>query len=161
MDNQDITEQEASTALGITVKQLSELRAAHLQQEVHWVRKHRRFLYKAPALKTLAEVLAKAGSSQDGGTACVPVVESREVETLVVWRTAQHGVRNTRVLEAHWPKKDPRTEKVEILRVRVANNTTFVRGMEILCRHVSLDLWEHWDPVKKTAAASPRARGRW
>jgi hypothetical protein len=71
----------------------------------------------------------------------------KEPSVLIAWAAQA----NPNILLCHLPGETPGPTH----RVRVRNNTNFVRGMEVPVRHISADYFEC------AAPSMPRHRGKW
>lgn len=157
---------------GLTRELVRSFRAAHLREGSDYARNGRWIAYTEAAatqLMALAGVMpeqvelptapALATQSARSMPKSLPLVPGSVVK-LFAWRTAEHGIRNDRILEAYLPGSDP-SDRANIVRVRVSSNRNFVRDMELWGRLEHDDLYELWNPERNQPERAPRARGRW
>lgn len=85
------------------------------------------------------------GASENSTTPKEPSLEG--VVSLVAWASQA----NPNILLCHHPEQPPGPA----IRVRVRNNTNFIRGMVVPARLISADYYEC------AAPAMPRQRGKW
>lgn len=112
-------------------------------------------------LQAVAEWIAKdTKPTPDAPTAVAELPPSPEFEVLevVVYRSAQQGIRNQNIVLAH-----PSVDRDKVLTVRVKDNTNYIPGMKFHARfqkEVGLPVGYAWDIPTNSAAPAPRSRGR-
>lgn len=150
----DISEADAAKRVGVAVDDIRAQRQALTEGE-HYQMKGRRMVLSAEGLDSIAEKMA------GGAPAAALIPPASPVIDLIVWRTAQHGIRNPRIVEAHPPGADPDTiERHQVVRVAVRKNQNYWRGQTLKGREIGPGLYEHWDVVLQCQANPPRTKGK-
>lgn len=150
----DIPEADVARRVGVALEVIRSQREALVEAE-HYVMQGRRLIFSQAGLDFIAEKLA--GSAKDSQA----LPPAPQIVDLVVWRTAQDGLKNSRILEAHAPEVDPRAMQIEqVVRVSVRSNETYWRGQAIKGREIAPGLFEHWDPVLQCPARPPKMKGK-
>ena len=151
----DISEADAASRIGVAIEFIRQQREALVEGQ-HYVVKGRRLSFSQAGLDSIAEKIAGAPNAADLMPPPSPIVD------LVVWRTAQHGLKNPRIIEAFPSDLDPsETLQLEqLVRVTVRLNVNYWRGQKIKGREIGPGLYEHWDQEMQCQARAPKVKGK-
>lgn len=145
-------ESAVAATFGLSRDALRRLREEHMQEGVHWLRRGRHIVLTDEGGALLAGlcrlsvppvVRALIGPPGDPGLTKAAVI------ILKAWDSPL----NSSILIAYHRGADW-NDRAKRVRVRVTDNTNFVRHMEVPCRHIEGDLYECLRPA-------PRDRGSW
>lgn len=150
----DISEADAAKRVGVAVAAIKAQRG-QMTEGQHYKMSGRRMVLSVAGLDLMAEKMAGG----PGAAALMP--PASPIVDLVVWRTAQHGIKNPRIIECHSPAIDPAAlDRAQVVRVVVRTNQKYWRGQAIKGREIQPGLYEHWNVVLQCQATPPKAKGK-